>query len=224
MDSDRKSYCLDETIETVIQVIESAIGARDPYTVYHQQCVAQFACNLGYELGLSPERLRALRLAGTIHDLGKIAIPAAILTKPGRLTPLEFAMIKSHPQVGYDILKPIKFPGQVRQIVLQHHERINGTGYPYGLKGEEILLEARILGVADVMEAMCSHRPYRPPLGLEKALEEISKHKGSLYEAVVVEACWKLYEAGVSHQGRFLASSLTPEFPSNAAVNFAYAY
>jgi putative nucleotidyltransferase with HDIG domain len=210
-----------EALETVLKVLESVIGARDPYTVYHQQRVARFACDLASEIGLGPDSVRALRMAGTIHDLGKIAIPAAILTKPGRLTNIEFAMIKNHPQIAFEILKPVRFPGQVSQIVLQHHERLNGSGYPLGLKGEEILLEARILGVADVVEAMCSHRPYRPSLGLEIALHEIYKHKGVLYDAAIVEACLKLYKENRRDYQRFSVGDLGANLQMSYALAFA---
>ena len=180
-------------MEAVIQVLEFTIAARDPYTVDHQHRVRQIACNIGREMGLSKDRLRDLRMAGTLHDLGKFAIPSDLLSKPGKLTPQEFALIKTHPQVAYNILEPISLPGNTAQIILQHHERLNGSGYPQGLKGEEILLEARILGVADVMEAMCSHRPYRASLGLAESLDELTRNKGILYDAVVVETCLNLY-------------------------------
>ena len=130
---------------------------------------------------------------GLVHDLGKIYIPAEILSKPGRLTDLEFSLIKNHSQVGYDILKTVAFPWPIAQIVLQHHERMDGFGYPHGLSGEDILLEARILNVADVVEAMSSHRPYRPALGVEQALEEISQNSGSFYDPTVVEVCLALF-------------------------------
>ncbi len=180
-------------MEAVIQLLESTIAARDPYTVDHQRRVRQIACNIGREMGLSKDRLRNLRIAGTLHDLGKIAIPSGLLSKPGKLNSLEFALVKTHPEVAYNILKPITLPGNTAKIILQHHERLNGSGYPQGLKGEEILLEARILGVADVIEAMSSHRPYRASLGLSETLEELSRNKGILYDAAVVETCLKLY-------------------------------
>jgi HD-GYP domain-containing protein (c-di-GMP phosphodiesterase class II) len=180
-------------MESLMQVLESTIGARDPYTVGHQRRVSQIACNIGREMGLSEDRLDNLRIAGVLHDLGKIAIPSDLLSKPGKLTPPEFALIKTHPQVAYNILKPISLPGNTAKIILQHHERLNGSGYPLGLKGEEILLEARILGVADVMEAMCSHRPYRASRGLAETLDELINNQGILYDAAVVEACLKLY-------------------------------
>jgi response regulator RpfG family c-di-GMP phosphodiesterase len=180
-------------MESLMQVLESTMAARDPYTVGHQRRVSQIACTIGREMGLSEDRLRDLRMAGALHDLGKIAIPSDLLSKPGKLTPPEFALIRTHPQVAYNILKPITLPGNTAQIILQHHERLNGSGYPQGLKGEEILLEARILGVADVMEAMCSHRPYRPSLGLAETLDELTRNQGILYDAAVVETCLKLY-------------------------------
>ncbi len=180
-------------MQALIQVLESTMEVRDPYTVGHQRRVSQIACTIGREMGLSEDRLEDLRIAGTLHDLGKFAIPSDILAKPGRLTPTEFALVKTHPQIAYNILEPINLPGNTAQIILQHHERLNGSGYPQGLKGEEILLEARILGVADVMEAMCSHRPYRASRGLAETLEELTKGKGTLYDAAVVETCLKLY-------------------------------
>jgi len=176
-----------------MHVLESTIAARDPYTVGHQRRVSQIACTIGREMGLSEDRLHSLRIAGILHDLGKIAIPSDLLSKPGKLTPAEFALIKTHPQVAYNILAPINLPGNTAKVILQHHERINGSGYPQGLQGEEILLEARILGVADVMEAMCSHRPYRASLGLAETLNELTRNKGILYDAAVVETCLELY-------------------------------
>jgi HD-GYP domain-containing protein (c-di-GMP phosphodiesterase class II) len=143
-------------------------------------------------VGLSEGQVKTLNMASRLHDLGKLCIPAEILAKPGKLTESEFAMARCHPQIGYDILKPLKLPAQVAEIVVQHHERMNGSGYPRGLSGQDICLPARILGVADVLEAMSSHRPYRPALGWDQALEEIFRHKGILYDALVVEASLKL--------------------------------
>jgi len=180
-------------METLIQVIESTIAARDPYTVGHQRRVTRIACAIGQEMGLSEDRLRELRIAGTLHDLGKIAIPSGLLSKPGGLSPLEFALLQTHPQVAYNILKPINFPGCTLEIILQHHERLNGSGYPQGLQGNEILLEARILGVADVMDAMTSHRPYRASLSLAETMVELSGNQGILYDTAVVQTCQKLY-------------------------------
>ncbi len=181
-------------MDAIIQVMESAIGARDPYTVDHQQRATHIAVAIAQRMGLSAERIDELQVAGSLHDLGKIAVPNEILTKPGKLTDLEFAIIKTHPQVAYNILRPLEIPGQVTNIIIQHHERINGSGYPHGLGSREILLEAKILGVADVVEAMCSHRPYRPALGIDKALEEISGKRGTLYDPEVVDNCLEIYQ------------------------------
>jgi HD-GYP domain-containing protein (c-di-GMP phosphodiesterase class II) len=180
-------------MEALVQVLESTMAARDPYTVGHQRRVSQIAANIGRDMGLSEDSLRDLRLAAMLHDLGKFAIPSDLLAKPGKLTSPEFALIKTHPQVAYNILEPITLPGKTAEIILQHHERLNGSGYPQGLAGDEILLEARILSVADVMEAMCSHRPYRAALSLAETLDELSQNKGILYDAAVVESCLKLY-------------------------------
>lgn len=182
-----------KNMEAITYVIESTMGARDPYTVSHQQRATHFACVLAEAMGLPEERIWALRMAGTIHDLGKVSVPQEILVRPRKLTEIEYAMVKNHPRVGYDILQPLGFPAPINQIVLQHHERMNGSGYPQHLQGEEIILEARILGVADVMEAMTSHRPYRPALGFDKAIAELSQNRGVLYDNGVVEACLKLH-------------------------------
>jgi HD-GYP domain-containing protein (c-di-GMP phosphodiesterase class II) len=180
-------------MEDLMQVLESTMATRDPYTVGHQRRVSQIACSIAREMGLSEDRLNNLRIAGRLHDLGKFAIPSDLLSKPGKLTTQEFALIRTHPQVAYNILEPISLPGNTAQIILQHHERLNGSGYPQGLKGGGILLDAMILGVADVMEAMCSHRPYRASLGLAEALDELTGNQGILYDAAVVETCLKLY-------------------------------
>ncbi len=185
-------------MESFIQVMESTIAVRDPYTVVHQRQVTRIACTIGQELGLSEDRLRDLCIAGALHDLGKLAIPSSLLAKSGKLNPLEFALLKTHPQVAYNILKPIKLPGNAAEIILQHHERLDGSGYPRGLTGYEIFLEARILGVADVLEAMCSHRPYRASLGLTLTLEELTRNKSILYDPAVVEICLQLYARDLS--------------------------
>ncbi len=181
-------------MEAIIQVMESTIAARDPYTVDHQQRATHIAIAIAQRMGLSEDRIEEIHVAGSLHDLGKIAVPTEILSKPGKLTELEFAIIKTHPQVAFNILKPLEIPGQITHIIMQHHERLNGSGYPYGLDEQEILLEAKILGVADVIEAMCSHRPYRPALGIDKALEEIERKKGVLYDPEVVDRCLLLYQ------------------------------
>jgi energy-coupling factor transporter ATP-binding protein EcfA2 len=184
---------LQRGLEGTVNIVAVAIEMRDPYTAGHQRRVTQLACAIAKEMGLPEEQIEGLRMAGRIHDLGKINVPAEVLSKPGRLTDLEYGLIKVHPQVGHDMLKTIEFPWPVAPIVLQHHERMDGSGYPQGLSGEEIILEARILGVADVVEAMASHRPYRPARGIDKALEEISQNRGVLYDPKVVDACLKLF-------------------------------
>ena len=185
---------LQEALEGSIHAMASAVETRDPYTAGHQHRVAQLANAIAREMGLSEESIKGVHMAGVIHDVGKISIPAEILSKPGSITEIEFALIKTHPQVGYDILKNIAFPWPLVEMVLQHHERVDGSGYPSGLAKDAILLEARILGVADVVEAMASHRPYRPALGIEKALAEIADKQGLLYDPEVVKACLRLFQ------------------------------
>ncbi len=158
--------------------------------------MGELAVAIARELSLAEEMVHGLRLAASIHDLGKIHVPAEILAKPGRLTDIEFMLIKTHPQAGYDILKNVEFPWPIADIVRQHHEKLDGTGYPQGLKDGEILFESRIMTVADVVEAMASHRPYRPALGIEAALKEIERGRGSAYDAAVVDACLKLFRDG----------------------------
>lgn len=178
----------------IIQVLEKTVEIRDPYTAGHQRRVADLARLIAMEMGLSNDRIDGIKITGIIHDIGKIHIPAEILSKPRALTSIEFSLIKTHPQVGADILKAIDFPWPVDQIILQHHERVDGSGYPYGLSKRDILLDARILGVADVVEAMASHRPYRPALGIDKALKEISDNRGVLYDRDVVDVCLMLFK------------------------------
>lgn len=186
-----------ETImESTIQAMSLTVEARDRYTAGHQRRVTQLACAIAKEMNLSCEQTKRIRIAALLHDMGKIHIPTEILSKPGRLNEIEFAMIKTHPQTGYEIVKTIDFPSPTAEIVLQHHERLDGSGYCSGLRGESILLEARILAVSDVVEAMSSHRPYRPALGTDKALEEISQNRGRLYDHNVVDACLKLFQIG----------------------------
>lgn len=183
-------------MEEIVQAMALAVETRDPYTAGHQQRVADLASAIAQKIGLSADRVEGIRLAGVIHDIGKLYVPSEFLSKPTRLSELEFAIIKQHAQVGYEILKGIDFPWPVSQMVLQHHERNDGSGYPQGLLSKNILLEAKILAVADVVEAMSSHRPYHPALGLEAALEEINEHKGLLYEPKIVEACSQLIDSG----------------------------
>ena len=187
---------LRETFIATVNALASTVEMKDPYTAGHQRWVTRLACAIAKEMDLSEEQIEGIRMAGLIHDIGKINIPAEILTKPGHLSEIQYNMVKIHPQVGCDILREIKFPWPVAEIVLQHHERIDGSGYPQGFSGAEILLEARILAVADVVEAMASHRPYRAAHGIERALDEISRNKGTLYDSDVVDVCLKLFEQG----------------------------
>jgi HD-GYP domain-containing protein (c-di-GMP phosphodiesterase class II) len=184
---------LRKVLDATIQAMARTVEARDPYTAGHQRRVTDLACAIGAEMGLSDDKIYAIRTAGAIHDIGMISVPAEILSKPGKLTEIEFGMIRSHPQVGYDILKDIDFPWDVARIVLQHHERTDGSGYPRSIRGEDILLEARIIGLADVVEAMASHRPYRPALGVDMALEEISRNRGALYHPEIADSCLRLF-------------------------------
>jgi PAS domain S-box-containing protein len=184
---------LEQTLMQTIEAIASTVEARDPYTAGHQRRVAALATAIAREMGLSSHDVRGLYLAACIHDLGKVRIPAEILSKPGALSPIEYEMIKVHPQTGYDIIKDTQFPWPIAQMILQHHERLDGSGYPQHMKGEQMLIEAKILGVADVVEAMSSHRPYRASLGVDAALKEITKQRGVLYDPVVVDKCVALF-------------------------------
>jgi putative nucleotidyltransferase with HDIG domain len=184
---------LRKTLNDTIRALSSAVELRDPYTAGHQKRVSDLSSAIASEIGLAPERIDCIRLAGLIHDVGKIRIPAEILSWPNQLSDIDFNLIKAHPQAGYEIMKTIHFPFPVARIVLQHHERIDGSGYPEGLKQDQILLEARILAVADVVEAIASHRPYRAALGITHALNEISKKSGFLFEPRVVQACLNLF-------------------------------
>jgi len=185
---------LQKILREVIYALTMTVEYRDPYTAGHQQRVSDLACAIAKEMGFSKDKIMGIRIAGALHDIGKIVVPAEILSKPARLSKPEFEIIKNHSQVGYDILKSIKFPWPIAQIVFQHHERMDGSGYPNGLLGQEILIEARILGIADIVEAMASHRPYRPALGIDKALEEISINKGKLYDVEAANACLKIFK------------------------------
>ena len=182
-----------KNLDGTIKAIARSVETRDAYTAGHQRRTTDIAGVVAYGMGLSKQVIDGIRMAGLIHDLGKISVPAEILSKPGQISESEFSLNKQHPQAGYEILKGIDFKWPVADIVLQHHERLNGSGYPYGLKGEEILLEARILGVADVIEAMASHRPYRPALGIDDAFEEITMKRGTLYDPDVVDASIDLF-------------------------------
>lgn len=182
------------TLDGVINAMALAIESRDPYTAGHQQRVARLCDAIGAEMGFSTENRYWMKMAGMIHDIGKISVPAEILCKPTRLSDAEFSIIKEHPETGYNILKGIEFPHPIAEIVRQHHERIDGSGYPRGLTEDQIYIEAKIIAVADTVEAMASHRPYRPSLGIEAALNTISDPKNRLYDPYVVETCCLLFE------------------------------
>jgi len=183
-----------KVLEEIVGALSSIVEKRDPYTAGHQRRVAELACAIAGELNLPEVQIEGIHVAGVLHDIGKINVPAEILSKTGRLSEAEFSIIKTHAQVGKEILESIDFPWPVAQIVHQHHERLNGTGYPQGLSDGKIILEAKIMAVADVVEAMASHRPYRPALGVEKALEEISNQSSVLYDPQVVDACRELFD------------------------------
>jgi len=183
---------LKETLNGAINTLAAIVETKDPYTYGHQQRVCLLATTIAKELKLEDNRIEAIRVSALIHDIGKVNIPASILSKPGKLTDIEFNMIKTHPQLSYDMLKNIKFPLPIVDIILQHHEKLDGSGYPKGLKGKDIMLEAKILTVSDVVEAMSSHRPYRPALGISVAIEEIKKNKDILYDPVAVDTCVKI--------------------------------
>jgi len=184
---------LQAALEGTIDALSSIVESRDPYTAGHQRRVTGVACAIAEEMFLPEDIIQGIRIASMIHDIGKIYVPAEILNKPGNLSTLELDMMKTHPEVGHNILKNIRFTHPVAQIVYQHHEKLDGSGYPQGISGSDILLEAKIIAVADVVEAMSSHRPYRPSIGLKKALEEISKSSGVFYDPEVVDACLKLF-------------------------------
>ncbi|WP_310441501.1 HD domain-containing phosphohydrolase [Sulfurimonas sp.] len=184
---------LEGSLDNAVTAIAATVEMRDPYTAGHQRRVAKLAAAIASEIGLPAEQIEGIRIAGTVHDIGKIHVPAEILSNPSKLSDAEFSIIKTHCQAGYDILRTIDFPWPVAQMILQHHEKMDGSGYPNGLKGEDILIEARILCIADVVEAMASHRPYRPGFGIFPALQEISRNKGRLYDQNVVKAVMTLF-------------------------------
>jgi len=185
---------IQRTIEVTVRALATTIEMRDPYTAGHQRRVAKLASDIAEEMGLTKDRVDNVKIAGVIHDIGKIYVPVEILTRPGKLSDYEISIIKAHPKYGHDIMAETEVPQPIAEIVLQHHERINGSGYPDGKKGQDILLESRILSVADVVEAMSSHRPYRAALGIDAALDEIEKYSGIFYDPVVAEACLKLFK------------------------------
>jgi putative nucleotidyltransferase with HDIG domain len=198
MSFEKSQRILEETVNS----LASAFGKRDLYTAGHQQRVTKLAIAIAKEMGLSKERIQGIRIAGLIHDIGKISVPAEILTKPSKLTTAEFEIVKEHPKIAYDIVRSIEFPWPVAEIIYQHHERLNGSGYPRGLKDGEILQETKILIVADVVEAMSSHRPYRPARGMKITLEEIAKNRGILYDPQATDVCLMLIkEKGFKFDG-----------------------
>ncbi len=193
---DRLRQTLDRvqrTLGATVNALATTIERRDPYTAGHQQRVASLACAIAHKLQIPQDNIDGINIAALVHDIGKIHIPSEILSKPSRLSDIEFAMIKTHSQVGYEILKDIEFDWSVPDMVLQHHEKLDGSGYPGGLTGDEILFGARIITVADIVEAMASHRPYRPGLGIDIALDEIQKNRGKFYDSSVVDACVMLF-------------------------------
>lgn len=184
---------LQKALDGTVHALSTLVEMRDPYTAGHQKRVAMIARAIAQEIGLPEDYIQGIWVASLIHDVGKIRVPSDILSKPGRISKAEFELIKEHPETGYEILSKIEFPWSVADIVLQHHERMDGSGYPQGLKGNDILLASRIVGVADVVEAMTYHRPYREALGLHAALDEIKKNKGILYDPEVVDACIRIF-------------------------------
>jgi PAS domain S-box-containing protein/putative nucleotidyltransferase with HDIG domain len=195
----RSYHKIRETLVATVNTLASTVEMRDPSIAGHQRRVTILACAIAESMGLTEEQFGGLRLAGLIHDIGKISVPVEILNKPGRINEMEFNIIKTHPQNGYNLLKDIEFPWPVAQIVLQHHERLDGSGYPQGLKNGGIMLETKVLAVADVVEAMVFRRPYRPALDIEVALEEITKNRKILYDPEVVDVCKRLFrEKGFS--------------------------
>jgi len=190
---EKKTAQLQEMLESTIKTMALAVEIRDPYTAGHQERVTQLACSIAGKMRLSDDRITTIRFAGLLHDIGKIRVPVSILSRPGKLLDAEFQLIKTHPKIGFDLIKNIPSPWPLAEIILQHHERLDGSGYPHGLTGDKILLEAKIMGVSDVTEAESSYRPYRPSLGIDVALAEIEKNKGKLYDPDVVDICLKLF-------------------------------
>jgi len=191
---EQSTKLLHTTLLQTIHAIGTTLEKRDPYTAGHQQRVSNIAVAIAKELNLSSSQIEGINLGSLIHDIGKIYIPAEILSRPGKLTDIEFELIKTHPQVGYDIIKDVDYPWPIAEMILQHHERIDGSGYPNGVKSDKICLEAKIIAVADVVEAMASHRPYRAKLGIDKALGEIERGMGLVYDERVSRACIKIFK------------------------------
>ncbi|OGO29911.1 MAG: hypothetical protein A2Z29_05800 [Chloroflexi bacterium RBG_16_56_11] len=205
----RKHSELQKAMDGVIHAVSQVVETRDPYTAGHQRRVAELARAIAKEMGLPEWQITGIFIAGLLHDVGKVAVPSEILSKPGKISQYEFSIIKNHSQIGYDILQKIDFPWPVTKAVIQHHERLDGSGYPAGISGDSLIIEARILGVADVVEAMSSHRPYRPALGLDAALEEVSRSSGVLYDPEVVDACLRLLKGNVPQFERIMSAAAT---------------
>jgi putative nucleotidyltransferase with HDIG domain len=192
----KSQMILDGIVKTLSKIVET----RDPYTSGHEDQVAKISCKIAKEMKLTEEQISAIHVAATLHDIGKISVPSEILTKPGRLSDLEREIIKTHCKVANDILLNIEFPYPVAEIIFQHHERMDGSGYPRGLKGDQIAIEARIIGTADVIDAMASYRPYRPALGVDAAIAEIVTYRGITYDPAVVDACLKVFKNTIKHE------------------------
>ncbi len=193
---------LARALSQTVRAISNALERRDPHTAGHQRNVSKLAVAIAEARGWDKNRIEGVRLGAEIHDIGKIYVPAELLSKPGRLSKEEFSLIKKHPEVGHDIVADVEFPWPIKDMIAQHHERLNGTGYPYGLSGDEIIPEAKVIAVADVVEAITSHRPYRPALGTEVALAEIEKGRGTMYCVECVDACLKLFREDGFHWAR----------------------
>ncbi len=185
---------LQNVLDGTVNALATTTEKKDPYTAGHQRRVASLACHIASQMGFTEKQIKIIRTASILHDIGKLQIPTDILSKPGRLSEMESLLVKTHSQAGYEIVNSIPFSGSVARILLQHHERLDGSGYPLGLSGSEILMEAKILAVADVVEAMASHRPYRPALGIERALEEIKRGAGIIYDRDVVDTCLEIFK------------------------------
>jgi putative nucleotidyltransferase with HDIG domain len=208
----RSEERLRRTLENSVYALAAMAEQRDPYTAGHQKRVAELSCEIARDLGLPEEKVEGIRIGALVHDVGKIGIPFELLTKPSLLTEVEFAVVRTHPAVGHSVLKTMDFPWAVADIALQHHEHLDGSGYPAGLCGEAICLEARIVRVADVVEAMACHRPYRPALGLGAALEHISRESGVLYDPGAADACLRLfYEKGFRFSDSLVVQEIPPQ-------------
>jgi putative two-component system response regulator len=196
LENERLQNLMTATIRAIVQTVES----RDPYTAGHQQRVSDLATEIAMRMGLNADQKMAIRYAGLLHDIGKLRVPEAILNRPGKLLTMEFDVLKIHPEIGSSILETVPSPWPLARIVMEHHERLNGSGYPFGLTENEILMESKVIAVADVMEAMSSHRPYRPSQGIDLALNEINSQKGLLYDPLAVDTCTELF---TRHQYKF---------------------